>query len=141
MMAGIRATNTRPELILRTGLHRLGFRFRLHDRRLAGRPDIVFASRRAVIFAHGCFWHGHDCPLFRLPATRTEFWKKKIDRNRELDARASDALSAAGWRQAVVWECALKSPTRIPLPLVLGTCADWLRSEKPHLELRGKNSP
>ncbi|MER8817207.1 very short patch repair endonuclease [Mesorhizobium sp. M0142] len=137
MMAGIRGTNTKPELILRRGLHALGFRFRLHDSKLPGRPDIVLPRYRAVIFAHGCFWHGHDCHLFRMPSTRPEFWGAKIIRNRVMDARASDALAGLGWRQGVVWECALKGRARLPLENVIGECADWLRSDVPLLEIRG----
>jgi DNA mismatch endonuclease, patch repair protein len=139
MMAGIRGTNTKPELILRRGLHALGFRFRLHDRSLPGRPDIVLPRFRAVIFAHGCFWHGHNCHLFRLPATRTEFWEAKISRNREVDTRTSVALAQLGWRQGIVWECALKGRTRLPLEDVLGQCAAWLRSEARELEIRGRD--
>ncbi|RWQ14820.1 very short patch repair endonuclease [Mesorhizobium sp.] len=137
MMAGIRGTNTKPELILRHGLHALGFRFRLHDRKLPGRPDIVLPRYRAVIFAHGCFWHGHDCHLFRMPSTRPEFWEAKIVKNREMDVRAFDALAKLGWRLGTVWECALKGRTRLPLEDVIGECADWLRSDVPSLEIRG----
>lgn len=137
MMSGIRGTNTKPELLLRKGLHALGFRFRLHDRSLPGKPDIVLPRYRAVIFAHGCFWHGHDCHLFKWPSTRPEFWQAKIDRNRAVDARSEAALEEAGWRQAIIWECALKGKTRLPLDEVISTCADWLRSDRPRLEIRG----
>lgn len=137
MMAGIRSTDTMPELILRHGLHQLGFRYRLHDRKLPGRPDIVFPRYHAVLCAHGCFWHGHDCNLFRWPSTRREFWRAKIERNREVDSRAAGALQAAGWRQGVVWECALKGRSRLPVELVINTCSAWLRSDAPRLEIRG----
>ena len=137
MMSGIRGKNTRPELTLRRGLHAMGFRFRLHDRALPGRPDMVFPRRRAVLFAHGCFWHGHDCHLFRMPATRPEFWREKIAGNRARDELAGNALSAAGWRAGVVWECAIKGRTALPAEDVLATCAAWLRSDEPSLELRG----
>jgi DNA mismatch endonuclease, patch repair protein len=137
MMAGIRSTNTKPEMLLRSGLHRLGFRFRLHDRRLPGTPDIVFRQHDAVLFAHGCFWHGHDCHLFRLPATRTEFWQDKIARNQELYSLAVSELCSQQWRVGVVWECALKGRARIPLDDTLAMCADWLRSDRPTLEIRG----
>lgn len=138
MMSGIRGTNTKPELLLRKGLHALGFRFRLHDRSLPGKPDIVFPRYRAVIFAHGCFWHGHDCHLFKWPATRPEFWQAKIARNRAVDERTKDALSEAGWRQAIVWECALKGRVRLPLEDVIAECARWLSSGEPQLEIRGR---
>lgn len=138
MMAGIRSTNTKPELLLRSGLHRSGFRFRLHDRSLPGKPDMVFPRRRAVLFAHGCFWHGHDCHLFKWPKSREEFWRTKIERNREVDARASETLAAQGWRRAFVWECALKGRTRLPVDDVIDQCASWLRSDRPELEIRGQ---
>ena len=81
MMSGIRGKNTRPELLIRKGLHARGFRFRLHDKRLPGKPDLVLPKYSAVIFVHGCFWHGHDCHLFKWPQSRREFWRKKITRN------------------------------------------------------------
>lgn len=137
MMAGIRSTNTKPEMVVRQGLHRLGFRFRLHDRRLPGSPDLVLPRYLAVIFVHGCFWHGHDCHLFKWPSTRTDFWQAKITRNRLVDAVASAALVDAGWRVATVWECAVKGRTRLPLDAVLASCADWLRSSQASLEVKG----
>ncbi len=137
MMSGIRGTNTKPELLLRKGLHAVGFRFRLHDRSLPGKPDIVLRRFNAVIFAHGCFWHGHDCHLFKWPSTRPEFWQAKIARNRAVDERTDAALTDAGWRQAIVWECALKGKTRLPLEDVIQSCAEWLRSDRPRLEIRG----
>jgi DNA mismatch endonuclease (patch repair protein) len=137
MMSGIRGTNTKPELLLRKGLHAMGFRFRLHERSLPGKPDIVLPRYNAVIFAHGCFWHGHDCHLFKWPSTRPEFWQAKIARNRAVDERTDAALTEAGWRQAVVWECALKGKKRLPLEDVIQSCAEWLRSDQPRLEIRG----
>lgn len=137
MMAGIRSANTKPELLLRSGLHRLGFRFRLHDRSLLGTPDIVFPRFKAVLFAHGCFWHGHDCHLFRMPTTRSEFWQAKIRRNKELDELAISSLCNSNWRVGIVWECALKGRARIPLENTLALCADWLRSDQAILEIRG----
>jgi len=136
MMAGIRGKNTRPELLLRRGLHAAGFRFRLHDRTLPGKPDIVFPRYQAVLFAHGCFWHGHDCHLFKWPSSRPDFWRAKIHRNREVDALALVALQEAGWRQGIVWECALKGKTRLPIDTVLAKCASWLRSDIPFFEIR-----
>lgn len=126
MMAGIRGKDTRPEMILRRGLHARGFRFRLHDRRLPGSPDLVFPGRRAVIFVHGCFWHGHDCHLFRLPATRQEFWRAKIEGNAARDAATEDALVGAGWRVLTIWECALKGRERLPVEAMLDRVSAWL---------------
>ncbi|RPF70970.1 very short patch repair endonuclease [Aurantiacibacter spongiae] len=138
MMSGIRGRNTKPELLLRKGLHRLGFRFRLHAPELPGKPDIVFPRYNAVLLAHGCFWHGHDCHLFKLPSTRQEFWQMKIERNRLVDARTMSALADLGWRVGVVWECALKGRTRLPFDDVLRTCADWLCNEAAGLEIAGE---
>lgn len=137
MMAGIRSTDTSPELLLRSGLHKAGFRFKLHDRTLPGKPDIVFPRRHAVLFAHGCFWHGHNCNLFKWPKSREDFWRTKIARNREVDARTDEALRAQGWRRGVVWECALKGRTRRRIEDVLSECASWLCSDAPALEIRG----
>jgi DNA mismatch endonuclease (patch repair protein) len=137
MMAGIRGKDTKPEMLLRRGLHALGFRYRLHVRDLPGKPDLVFPGRRAVLFAHGCFWHGHDCALFVWPKSREDWWRQKLERNRAVDARAVAALAAAGWRVGVVWECALKGRSRKPLPDVVESCAAWLRSDAPDFEMRG----
>ncbi|WP_079591706.1 very short patch repair endonuclease [Bosea thiooxidans] len=137
MMAGIRGKNTKPELMLRRGLHAAGFRFRLHDRALPGKPDIVFPRYRAALFAHGCFWHGHDCHLFKWPSSRPDFWLAKIQRNREVDALALAALQEAGWRQGIVWECALKGKARLPIETVIAECASWLQSDVPFFEIRG----
>lgn len=137
MMSGIRGKNTRPELMLRRALHALGFRYRLHDRALPGRPDMVFPRRHAVLFAHGCFWHGHDCHLYRLPATRPEFWRAKIAGNQQRDRVVEAALRDAGWRQGVVWECAIRGRTSLPAGEVITRCRQWLETAEPRLELRG----
>ncbi|MCK1289378.1 very short patch repair endonuclease [Bradyrhizobium sp. 30] len=137
MMSGIRSTGTKPEMILRRGLHQAGFRYRLHARNLPGRPDLVFPRYHAVIFAHGCFWHGHDCHLFKWPSTRPEFWQTKIARNRTVDARSEAALEEQGWRIGIVWECAVKGRFREPQDRVIASCAQWLRSGQNNLEIRG----
>ena len=109
MMASIRGRNTRPEMALRRALHRLGFRYRLHDRKLPGHPDLVLPKYRAVIFVHGCFWHRHSgCRYATNPATNTEFWERKFRENVERDERNIGKLRGQGWRIAVIWECALK---------------------------------
>lgn len=136
-MAGIRSSNTGPERAIRSALHRLGFRFTLHNRRLRGTPDIVLPRYRAVIFVHGCFWHGHSCSLYRLPATRTEFWRAKADRNRTNDITAQVALLDSGWRVATVWECALRGRTEDEIERLLSRLAKWLRSSSRTLELFG----
>ncbi|MBY8824607.1 very short patch repair endonuclease [Sphingomonas colocasiae] len=138
MMSGIRGTDTKPEQLLRKGLHAQGFRFRLHDRMLPGKPDIVLSRYRAVIFAHGCFWHGHDCHMFRWPSTREAYWRKKIGGNRERDTRSEEALREAGWRCAVIWECALRGRGRLPFSLVIDRLANWLKEGGDFLEITGK---
>ena len=139
MMAGIRGKDTAPELTLRSGLHRLGFRFRLHDRNLPGRPDLVFPARRAAIFVHGCFWHGHSCPLFKWPSSRVDFWRNKIEGNRARDETAMVHLKAKGWRALTVWECALKGKNRLPVGQVIERAAAWLTSGRHNLVIRGRN--
>lgn len=110
MMAGIRGRDTQPELLVRRYLHSAGFRFRLFRKDLPGRPDVVLARWKVVVFVHGCFWHGHEgCPLFRVPKTRTEFWTDKIARNAQRDGAAIRKLLDQKWRVAVVWECALRA--------------------------------
>lgn len=138
-MAGIRSKDTRPELFVRRGLHRDGFRFKLHDRALPGKPDLVLPKYNAVIFVNGCFWHGHDCHLFRMPGTRPEFWEKKMRTNRARDVRAQHALRTKGWRVLTVWECALKGKLRLPSGNVIAVAADWLKSDCPEAEIRGKS--
>lgn len=135
IMSSIRGKNTKPELVLRSGLHQLGFRFRLHDRRLPGKPDIVFPKYQAVIFANGCFWHGHQCHLFKWPSTRKEFWRKKITRNQELDHINIGKLMEQDWRVCLVWECALKGKHRLPIDKVIETCSEWLVSKSVYIEI------
>ncbi len=136
MMAGIKGHDTKPELLIRKLLHQKGFRFRLHVRSLPGKPDLAFRRYQAVIFVNGCFWHGHDCRFFRLPATRTEFWKSKISRNQENDAKNLKLLVEAGWRVGVVWECAIRG-TKKDFNGISNRLADWLQSESSFLEERG----
>lgn len=137
MMAGIRGKNTRPELLIRRELHRLGFRYRLHCKSLPGKPDLVLPRYQAVLFVHGCFWHGHGCNLFKWPTSRQAFWRDKIERNRERDVFAYQLLTCAGWRVGEVWECALKGPNRLDPDEVATLCAEWLSSSLPNLEIRG----
>ncbi len=106
MMAAIKSKDTKPEVLVRSFLHRAGFRFRNNVKDLPGRPDIVLPKYRTVVFVHGCFWHQHEgCPNATMPKSRKEFWKKKLDRNTERDKEATQKLREAGWNVAVVWEC------------------------------------
>jgi DNA mismatch endonuclease, patch repair protein len=128
MMSGIRGSNTKPEIALRSGLHRLGLRFTLRSK-LPGKPDIVLPRHKVAVFFHGCFWHGHEgCPLFKIPGTRPEFWKAKIDGNRSRDERVKAELLAAGWRVATVRECAIRGKEKRPIEAVCGALAEWVRT-------------
>lgn len=110
-MARVRGKNTGPELTVRRLVHALGYRFRLHRRGLPGTPDLVFPSRRKAIFVHGCFWHRHpdpECKLARMPKSRQEFWKPKLEANRARDLEKEAALRALGWETMTMWECELR---------------------------------
>ena len=110
-MSRIRHRDTKPEMMVRRLLHAMGFRYRLHDKRLPGSPDIVFASRKKAIFVHGCFWHRHPdagCALARMPKSRLDFWRPKLEGNRTRDVRHQSELDALGWRYLIVWECELR---------------------------------
>ena len=134
MMSGIRGKDTRPELEVRRQLHRLGFRYRLHEKKLPGKPDIILKKYNAVIFIHGCFWHRHNCRLFKWPKTRPEFWKQKINKNHENDIKVLDNLQSTGWRVCIVWECSIKGSSK-NIPMVSELIARWLKSNKPMLEI------
>ncbi len=137
-MSRIRGRDTGPERLIRSGLHRLGFRFRLHPAHVPGRPDLVLPRYRAALFVHGCFWHGHDCGLFRLPGTRREFWRAKIGRNVERDADVMRMLEQQGWRQLTIWECAFRGPGSIGLEKTVRRAATWIMSRRARGEIRGK---
>jgi DNA mismatch endonuclease, patch repair protein len=137
MMAGIRGKNTRPEIAMRRALHRQGFRYRLHARDLPGKPDMVLPRWQAAILVHGCFWHGHDCSLFRWPATREAFWREKIEGNRQRDIAVRTALRDINWRVLTIWECALKGRARIGIEAAAQNAAAWLRGGERAGEIRG----
>lgn len=126
MMAGIKNKNTKPELIVRKALHATGFRYSLHDKNLPGKPDLVFPKYKAVIFIHGCFWHQHNCHLFKWPKTRSEFWKTKITGNVERDRRQIEELKNQGWRVLIIWECRLKGKLKDPLETLISDVKTWL---------------
>lgn len=134
-MSGIRGQNTKPEILIRSLLHRQGFRFRLHVKTLPGKPDIVLPRYHAAVFVHGCFWHGHDCHLFKIPKTRETFWLEKFARNRANDVRAQEALLGHGWRVCTVWECAIRGASK-DVDAVALRLAEWLRDERKTLEIR-----
>ena len=137
MMSGIRGRDTKPELLLRAGLHAMGYRYKLHDKSIPGKPDLVFPRYRAVIFANGCFWHGHDCHLFKWPKSREDFWRTKIGANIERDLEVAKLLNEKGWRILKVWECSLKGRTRIGPEKVFEECAVWLEGQQNNHEITG----
>jgi DNA mismatch endonuclease (patch repair protein) len=114
VMQAVRSEHTKPEMLVRRLIHRLGYRYRLHRRDLPGKPDLVFVSRHRAIFVNGCFWHGHECARgARPPKTNTEYWRSKIQRNVERDAANQLALEASGWHVLVVWECETRDSQRL----------------------------
>lgn len=114
LMSRVRGKNTAPEMLLRSALHKAGYRYALHRKDLPGKPDIVFSSRQKVIFLHGCYWHGHpDCNQGRLSKTNRAFWAEKLAKNKERDIRVTDELVALGWDVLVVWGCELRSSQKL----------------------------
>ena len=136
MMSGIRGKNTKPEMLVRSQLHKRGFRFRLHDRKLPGKPDIIMKKYKAVIFIHGCFWHRHECHLFKWPKTRSEYWRKKINGNVNNDQKVIKNLMESGWRICVIWECSIKGANK-DINGILKMIIDWLENEETLLEVSG----
>ena len=126
MMAGIRGKNTKPEQFVRKALHSLGFRYRLHVKDMPGKPDLVLPNYCAAIFVHGCFWHQHDCHLFKWPKSRPDFWHKKILGNKANDNKALDALEDEGWRVLIIWECAIKGKERLDSDHLIDQVTGWL---------------
>jgi DNA mismatch endonuclease, patch repair protein len=137
MMSGIRGKNTTPELLIRKALYARGLRYRLHDDRLPGKPDLVFWNFHAIIFIHGCFWHGHECDLFKWPKSNIDFWRRKITRNRELDDIHRQQLMVSGWRVMEVWECATKGRAKMPLECIVNEIESWLRSNHVYQTIEG----
>ena len=119
IMANVKSKDTHPELQVRRMLHGMGYRYRLHRKDLPGRPDLTFVSRKKVVFVNGCFWHRHSgCPRATIPATNTEFWAAKLERNRKRDERNRALLKSEGWKEITVWECQLREPAAIAERLV-----------------------
>lgn len=137
MMSGIRGRDTKIEVTIRKALHARGLRYRTDVRSLPGRPDIVLLRWRAVILVHGCFWHAHDCGLCRIPSTRPDFWRAKLEGNAARDERNKVALLDTGWRVGTVWECALRGKGEQALIVVADRLAEWVRGGEQMIELRG----
>lgn len=127
MMARVGSKDTKPELVVRKGLHRKGYRFRLHKKNLPGTPDLVLPKFDTAIFVHGCFWHAHlGCRYFTLPKTRTHFWHAKLKRNSERDSNAMALLISVGWRVLTVWECATRG---IDSEVLCSKISNWLHGD------------
>lgn len=139
MMSAIKGRDTSPEMAIRKGLHSLGFRFRLHDKKISGKPDLVLPKYNAVVFVHGCFWHRHDCHLFKWPQTRQEFWQDKISGNTKRDKSNLAKLKMEGWRVLTVWECALKGKNKLEADELLKQVSKWLLSDSKSGIIEGKS--
>lgn len=137
MMSGIQGKNTKPEVLVRSALHRRGFRFRVHYAKLPGKPDIALPRYRALILVHGCFWHGHDCHLFKWPQTNREFWREKIESNIRRDEKRLVEYSCAGWRSLIIWECAVKRSKSRLSPEFIEKIESWIHRGDTDLEFRG----
>jgi DNA mismatch endonuclease (patch repair protein) len=138
MMSGIRGKNTKPEVEIRKALFAEGFRYRLHVATLPGKPDIVLARHHAVILVHGCFWHGHDCALFKMPASNRDFWLRKIRRNKENDERVVSDLLSLGWRVLTIWECAFRGPCQVGFHVAVKTTVQWIMGDAKVFDIRSK---
>lgn len=125
-MAGIKSKDTLPEVRIRKELHQRGYRYRLHSGKLPGKPDVVLKKHRAVILVNGCFWHMHGCKLFKLPQSRTEFWKEKLESNVKRDQRNQVLLNQEGWRVFVIWECGVKSKKQLVVEQAVDAFEAWL---------------
>lgn len=140
MMSRIRSKDTSPELALRRALHARGFRYRLHSRRVVGRPDLILYRHSAVVFVHGCFWHRHEgCRFTTFPSTRPDFWQAKFDANVRRDREVRALLAKEGWRVATIWECSLRRPKQVAITVDL--IAAWLPADTPTIEIGEWNAP
>lgn len=131
MMSGIKSKNTKPERLIRQGLHRRGMRFRLHDSRLPGSPDLYFPRFSAAIFVDGCFWHGHNCKYFKFPKSNVQFWKSKIETNRNRDSVTRSQLQDLGIRTLTVWECETRTSVE-EMEKLLDKIEFWIRNVHPN---------
>ena len=136
-MSRIRGKNTKPELQVRRICHGMGLRFRLYRKDLPGKPDLVFPKYRTAVFVNGCFWHGHDCHLFKVPGTRKEFWTEKIAGTRARDAYQLGQLQELGWRTVVVWECALKGRTSLDIESLCHELREAVLGDRPRMDIEG----
>ncbi|PHI18011.1 very short patch repair endonuclease [Lewinellaceae bacterium SD302] len=139
MMANIKGQNTKPEILIRKSLFKLGYRYTLHNRKLPSKPDIYLAKYQVVILVNGCFWHVHDCHLFKLPKTRTEFWQEKLSKNISRDLLNFDKLRKLGFRVAIVWECSLKGKFKLELEDIVNRLDDFIKSDEETICITGQD--
>jgi DNA mismatch endonuclease (patch repair protein) len=138
-MSRIRGRDTKPEMLIRRGLHARGLRYKLHDKSLPGRPDLVFPRHNVVAFIHGCFWHVHGCALSKQPTSNRDFWSRKLEGNVLRDQKVMDRLKSEGWRLLVIWECALRGTRRKKLQTILDSAEQFILTEKmDELEIEGE---
>jgi len=134
-MRAIRSKDTKPEVLIRKLLHKKGFRYRLHPTNIPSKPDIYFPKYKAAIWVHGCFWHGHDCHLFKWPESNTQMWKDKITNNKKRDAIKKEELDKMGIRVLTVWECALKGKCKLTKEELIDQLKNWLLNSKADHEI------
>jgi DNA mismatch endonuclease (patch repair protein) len=133
MMSGIKNKNTKPEIMIRKELFANGFRYRLHNGKLPGKPDLVFRKYNVVVFIHGCFWHGHNCRYFVWPKSNTEFWKEKINGNKKNDKKVIEKLKEQGYRICIFWECVTRN--QVLFPKAMKKLLKWLPENNGFLEI------
>lgn len=140
MMAAVRSKDTAPEMLVRRLVHSLGYRYRLHQTDLPGKPDLVFRVKRKVVFVHGCFWHQHGCMGSHLPKSNQTYWTPKLERNRERDAEHIKELRGRGWKCLVLWECELTDSARLLRRICkfLGPAANSQSENEPHKSRKGR---
>lgn len=138
-MSNIKGQNTKPEILVRKALFAKGYRYRIHQKHLPGKPDIVFNKFKSVIFVHGCFWHAHDCHVFKVPKSNTEFWKDKLSGNIYRDYKHKSSLLDLGWRVLTVWECALRGKFQIGLEHTIDRIEFFLKSDFKEMEIANRN--
>ena len=144
MMAAVRGRDTKYEIAIRKRLFSKGFRYRINDRTLPGRPDIVLRKHNAIIFINGCFWHYHDCNLGRIPKSRSEWWREKLEANKQRDYKNHAELASAGWRLLVIWECFFRRPgtnKENGFDRVTGIACDFILSDVKYLEVWDNGQP
>ena len=137
-MSNIKGKNTQPEIKIRKALHSKGFRYKINDKTLYGKPDLVFPKYKAVILINGCFWHKHNCHLFKWPSSRKQFWREKITNTAKKDNITLTILKSQSWRVLIVWECAIKGRTRLEFDTVINTIVDWLESDNKFSVIEGR---